>query len=65
MALNTYISKVKGEKQGVFKGGAVEQPVAKKAAPVPSQTETPVVAADTFEAKSPRDPASGQATGKR
>lgn len=69
MSLNTYFSKVRGEKQGQFKGGTIDRtpaPAAKKPASEPAKKK-PAASTDSFEpsVRSPRDPASGQATGKR
>ena len=67
MSLNSYISKVVGEKQGAFKGGAIQKgaepaPAAPAKAPVKAKDAKPV---DAFEVSSPRDAASGLPTGKR
>ncbi|GEM_PF-2596316 len=73
MSLNAYVSNFKFAKQGAQKGSTIEKGDApaplKKATPPPAPA-APVKAkdADSFEEKkvsSPRDPASGQATGKR
>jgi type VI secretion system secreted protein Hcp len=54
MALNAYL-KLKGQKQGQFKGSATEK----------GREDSIVVIAVTHEVSSPRDAASGQAAGKR
>lgn len=55
MALNTYFSSVTGEKQGKFKGGVIQK----------GREGWIEVIESSHAIKSPRDPASGQATGKR
>jgi type VI secretion system secreted protein Hcp len=55
MALNTYLSKVVGEKQGAFKGGVIQK----------GREGWIEIIQSSHQIISPRDPASGQATGKR
>ena len=55
MSLNTYFSMVKGQKQGQFKGGCIQK----------GREGFIEVIAVNHTIKSPRDSASGQATGKR
>ncbi|MBL8910113.1 MAG: hypothetical protein JNM17_05340 [Archangium sp.] len=65
MSLNAYFSKVVGQKQGQFKGGTIERKP--NVAPKPTEPAKRKKPADSFEpaVRAPRDPASGQATGKR
>lgn len=55
MSLNAYLSKVVGEKQGAFKGGVIQK----------GREGWIELIAVNHTIKSPRDSASGQATGKR
>jgi type VI secretion system secreted protein Hcp len=55
MALNAYLRNVKGEKQGNFKGGVIQK----------GREGWIEVIESSHSIVSPRDPASGQATGKR
>jgi type VI secretion system secreted protein Hcp len=55
MALNAYFSEVNGEKQGKFKGGVIQK----------GREGWIEIIESTHQIVSPRDPASGQATGKR
>lgn len=55
MALDAYFSKVVGEKQGAFKGGCTQK----------TREGWIQLIASNHSVMSPRDPASGQATGKR
>jgi type VI secretion system secreted protein Hcp len=55
MALNAYFSEVTGEKQGKFKGGVIQK----------GREGWIEIIEASHEIISPRDPASGQATGKR
>ena len=55
MALNAYFSSVTGEKQGKFKGGVIQK----------GREGWIEIIESSHKIVSPRDPASGQATGKR
>ena len=55
MALSSYFSKVQGERQGAFKGGVIQK----------GREGWIEIIASNHVIKSPRDVASGQATGKR
>jgi type VI secretion system secreted protein Hcp len=55
MALNAYFSEVNGEKQGKFKGGVIQK----------GREGWIEIIESSHQIISPRDPASGQATGKR
>jgi type VI secretion system secreted protein Hcp len=55
MSLNAYFSKIVGEKQGAFKGGVIQK----------GREGWIEIIACNHTIKSPRDTASGQATGKR
>ena len=55
MSLNAYFSKIVGEKQGAFKGGVLQK----------GRENWIEIIASNHAITSPRDPASGQATGKR
>lgn len=55
MSLNAYFSKIVGEKQGAFKGGCIQK----------GREGWMEIIACNHTIKSPRDTASGQATGKR
>jgi type VI secretion system secreted protein Hcp len=55
MSLNAYFSKVVGEKTGAFKGGVIQK----------GREGWIEIIASNHSIQSPRDPASGQATGKR
>ena len=55
MPLNAYISKCQGEKQGAFKGGCIQK----------GREGWMEIIAANHTIKSPRDAASGQASGKR